>query len=92
VYKRTIHLHNIHTINDSKDESIDYINNLSKYIIGNEFHFLFKCEHPEIKELRLKYIPTYYTTNPSDSKIKGMLSLHEPRVIRGHQSQGSDRF
>jgi hypothetical protein len=32
VYKRTIHLHNIHKINDSKDESIDYINNLSKYI------------------------------------------------------------
>jgi hypothetical protein len=32
VYKRTIHLHNIHKINDSKDESIDYISNLNKYI------------------------------------------------------------
>ena len=32
MYKRTIHLHNIHKINDSKDESIDYINNLNKYI------------------------------------------------------------
>jgi hypothetical protein len=48
---------------------------LCKSGIGNEFHFLFKCEHPEIKELRLKYIPTYYTTNPSESKMKGMLSL-----------------
>jgi hypothetical protein len=26
---------------------------LCKSGIGNEFHFLFKCEHPEIKELRL---------------------------------------
>ena len=56
MYKRTIHLHDIHTINDSKDESIDYINNLSKY-------------------------------------ISMVLSVkHEPRAIRGHQSQGSDRF
>jgi hypothetical protein len=55
VYKRTIHLHNIHKINDSKDESIDYINNLNKL-------------------------------------ISIVLSVkHEPRVIRGHQSQGSDR-
>jgi hypothetical protein len=31
--------------------------------LENEFHFLFKCEHPEIKELRLKYIPTFYLYN-----------------------------
>jgi hypothetical protein len=56
VYKRTIQLHNIHKINDSKDESIDYINNLKKY-------------------------------------SSMVLSVkHEPRAIRGHQSQGSDRF
>ena len=56
MYKRTIHLHNIHKINDNKDESIDYLNNLNKY-------------------------------------ISMVLSVkHEHRAIRGHQSQGSDRF
>jgi hypothetical protein len=31
MYKRTIHLHDVYNINDSKDESIDYINNLNIY-------------------------------------------------------------
>ena len=44
-------------------------------IIGNEYHYLFNCSHPQIVELRNKYIPTYYINNPSEFKMYGLLSL-----------------
>ena len=42
--------------------------------IGNEFHFLFVCKHPQIIALRHKYAPRYYTLNPPENKMLHMLS------------------
>ena len=37
--------------------------------LGNEFHFLFKCNHPQITSLRSNYIPSTYTDQPSIEKM-----------------------
>ena len=41
--------------------------------IGDEYHYLFICEKQEIKNLRDKYLPNYYTVNPAEYKLKGLL-------------------
>jgi hypothetical protein len=43
--------------------------------IGDEFHYLFICKHELIAALRSKFIPKYYTSNPTIHKMKGLLSL-----------------
>ena len=43
--------------------------------IGDEFHYLFKCQKQEIKLLRNKYIPQYYTANPTEYKLKQLLTF-----------------
>ena len=41
--------------------------------LGNEFHFLFKCGHPQITSLRLNYIPSTYTEQPSIEKCAELI-------------------
>ena len=40
--------------------------NLCENGIGDEFHYLFICEKQEIKSIREKFIPTYYTKYPNE--------------------------
>jgi len=44
-------------------------------LIGGEFHYLFICSHPEIVNLRVRYIPNYYLRNSNAENMAGMLSL-----------------
>ena len=53
----------------------DRICNLCINGSGDEFHYLFNCNNTNIKNLRDKYIPQYYIKNPSENKMKGMLSI-----------------
>ena len=55
---------------------------LCKTGLGNEFHFLFICDHPEIKRFREKYVPQYYIANPSENKMKGMLTICHVQLYR----------
>ena len=41
--------------------------------IGYEFHYLFICEKQEIKTIREKFIPIYYTKYPTERKLWWML-------------------
>ena len=50
--------------------------------IGNEIHFLFVCKHPKIIALRHKYVPRYYTVNPSENKMIDMLSYCNVMLYR----------
>jgi hypothetical protein len=50
--------------------------------IGNEFHFLFVCKHPQIAALRHKYVPRYYTVNRPENKMIGMLSYCNVMLYR----------
>ena len=47
--------------------------NLCGYGIGDEFHYLFICEKQEIKTIREKFIPIYYTKYPTELKLSRML-------------------
>ena len=49
--------------------------------VGDEFHYFFICKNDVIRLLRGKYIPNYYTNNPSAHKMKGLLSLCNKNVI-----------
>ena len=40
--------------------------------IGDEFHYLFICEKQEIKTIREKFIPIYYTKYPPELKLSRM--------------------
>jgi hypothetical protein len=40
--------------------------------IGDEFHYLFICEKQEIKTIREKFIPIYYTKYPTELKLSRM--------------------
>ena len=53
----------------------DRICHLCRNGLGNEFHYIFTCMYPEIRNLRAKYIPSYYATNPNQNKMMGMLSI-----------------
>ena len=50
--------------------------------IGNEFHYLFQCQHQQIRDLRNKYIANYYVINPNMYKLKGLLSLCNVPVLK----------
>ena len=41
--------------------------------IGDEFHYLFKCQKPELVAIRNKFIPHYYVNNPREYKLTGLL-------------------
>lgn len=43
--------------------------------VGDEYHYLFKCECIEIVQLRNRYIPSYYTIFPNEVKMIGLLKL-----------------
>ena len=45
----------------------------SENLIGDEFHYLFICSHPEIVNLRVRYIPIYYLRNSSAGTMAGSL-------------------
>ena len=47
----------------------------SEHLIDDEFHYLFICSHPEIVNLRARYIPNYYLRNSNSENMAGMLSL-----------------
>ena len=47
--------------------------NLCNNGIGDEFHYLFLCQKQEIKFLREKYIPSYFTINPREYKLTNLL-------------------
>ena len=49
--------------------------------VGDEFHYFFICKNDVIRMFREKYIPNYYTNNPSAHKMKGLLSLCNKNVI-----------
>ena len=57
--------------------------NLCSESIGDEFHYIFLCNNATIVNLRNKYIPHYYCTNPSIYKMKGFLSLCHQDVPTG---------
>jgi len=40
----------------------------SENLIGDEVHYLFLCSHPEIVNLRVRYIPNYYLRNSLTQK------------------------
>ena len=40
----------------------------SENLIGDEFHYLFICSHPEIVNVRVRYIPNYYLRNSNAEK------------------------
>ena len=50
--------------------------------IGDEFHYLFICKHELIADLRSKFIPKYYTLNPTIHKMKGLLSLCKVPLLK----------
>ena len=54
--------------------------NLCRENLGNEFHYLFICKHPQIVTLREKFIPRYYTVYPSEIKMIYMLSYCNTRL------------
>ena len=48
--------------------------------VGDEYHLLFTCVHPVVSELRSKFIPNYYKTNPNMNKFGGLLSICNVQV------------
>ena len=50
--------------------------------IGDEFQYLFICKHELIAALRSKFIPKYYTSNPTIHKMKGLLSLCKVPLLK----------
>ena len=54
----------------------------SKDVIGDEYHYLFKCNNTEIQSLRSKYIPKYYVQNSSVAKMAGSFSLCNSQLLK----------
>ena len=54
----------------------------SENLIGDEFHYLFICSHPEIVYLKVRYIPNYYSRNSNIEKMAGMLSLCHMELLK----------
>ena len=44
-------------------------------LVGDEFHYLFICKHPLLHTLRNKFLPKYFTVNPTQYKMFGLLSF-----------------
>ena len=53
----------------------------SENVIGDEFHYFSICSHPEIVNLRVRYIPNYFLRNSNAETMAGMLSSLSYRVI-----------
>ena len=60
----------------------DRICNLCQDNIGDEYHILFTCTNPNVVQLRNKYLPNYYRTNPNFVKMEGLLSLCNTTLYR----------
>lgn len=43
--------------------------------LGDEFHYLFTCSKQEIKTLRQKFIPVYYSRYPAEYKLTNLLKF-----------------
>ena len=43
--------------------------------MGDEFHFLLECQCPLLNDLRMRYIPRYYSTHPNFFKYSELLKL-----------------
>ena len=48
--------------------------------VGDEYHLLFTCMHPVVSELRSKFIPNYYKTNPNMNTFGGLFSICNVQV------------
>ena len=64
--------------NISREDSIGH---LRRERVGDEYHYLYLCKNDAIFELRQKYIPRYYHLNPNISKMAGMLSLCNVKLL-----------
>ena len=51
-------------------------------LIGDEFHLLLECSHPQLVQLRSKYIDSSYTIHPSMQKCIELIANENPAVIR----------
>ena len=60
----------------------DRICTLCRKAIGDEFHLLFTCTDDYITSQRNKYLPIYYTKNPSNVKMEGLLSICNVEVYK----------
>lgn len=49
--------------------------------IGNEYHYLFECVNNQLRDMRQKYIPSYYTRYPSIHKMNGLLTICNTNVL-----------
>jgi hypothetical protein len=63
--------------------------NMKEFVISfeteleiDEFHYLFICEKQEIKTIREKFIPIYYTKYPSELKLSRMLMYCHVELYR----------
>ena len=50
--------------------------------IRDEFHYLFICEKQEIKTIREKFIPIYYTKYSTELKLSRMLMYCHEELYR----------
>ena len=51
-------------------------------LIGDEFHLLLECNHPQVARLRTKYIDPSFTRNPSMQKCIELIGNKNSAVIR----------
>ena len=51
-------------------------------LIGDEFHLLLECSHPQLAQLRSKYINTSFTIRPSMQKCIELIGNENPAIIR----------
>ncbi len=49
---------------------------------ADEFHYLFICKNENIRHLRQKYIPDYYTRHPNIHKMYGLFSFCNIPVMK----------
>ena len=50
--------------------------------LGDEFHLLFECNHPQLVLLRDKYIPNSFSNQPSMQKCIDLIGNDNPEIIR----------
>ena len=51
-------------------------------LIGDEFHLLLECSHPQLAIFRSKYIDTSFTIHPCMQKCIKLIGNKNPSVIR----------
>lgn len=54
---------------------------LCKAGLGDVYHFICKCTNFEVKDLRGKFIPPYYSKYPNVKKVLGMLKYCNSNVL-----------